>query len=265
MPRARNLKYAFFTNDELAEHEPIDRLFFQSLWCLADYKGDIVWRSKKIKALTLPYDNVDIDSIAINLDKSGFIRFYSDGDNIYLNVTNFLEHQNPHKNERDKGSDIPAYSEELRQLIDLKGLAINPDKSRSNHDKNETNRADSFNPIPDSFNPIPDSVKTKKDKHAALAEALCVDLALIKRIVKHRAEIKKPANTDKKIKLVINNFQACIDQGLFQTLDQAMDRLDNEQWQTVKPEYINSGNRNSNKPVQQSFSDKDYGQVVGTI
>jgi hypothetical protein len=81
-----------------------------------------------------------------------------------------------------------------------------------------------------------------KDKHAALAEALCVDLALIKRIVKHRADIKKPANTDKKIKLVINNFQTCIDQGLFQTLDQAMDRLDNEQWQTVKPEYINNGN-----------------------
>lgn len=163
MPRARNLKYAFFTNDELAEHDPIDRLFFQSLWCLADYKGDIVWRSKKIKALTLPYDNVDIDSVAINLDKSGFIRFYSDGDNIYLNVTNFLEHQNPHKNERDKGSDIPAYTEELRQLIDLKGLTINPDKSRSNQDKDGSNRADSFNPIPDSFNPIPDSCIVEND------------------------------------------------------------------------------------------------------
>ena len=96
-------------------------------------------------------------------------------------------------------------------------------------------------PITNNHKPI----TNKRDKHAALAETLGVDLALIKRIVKHRTDIKKPANTDKKIKLVINNFQACIDQGLFQTLDQAMDRLDKEPWQTVKPEYINNENRNA--------------------
>ena len=155
MPRARNIKYSFFMNDELAEHDPIERLFFQSLWCLADFKGDILWRSKKVKALTLPYDDVDIDKIAINLDNSGFIRFYSDGSKIYLNVTNFLVHQNPHKNERDKGSDIPEYTEELRQLIDLKGLKINRDKSGLNQDENETDPADSLSLIPDSLNPIP--------------------------------------------------------------------------------------------------------------
>lgn len=107
--------------------------------------------------------------------------------------------------------------------------------------------------------------KPKKDTHAALAENLGVDLGLIKRIVKHRTAMKNPANTDKKIQLIVNNFQQCVDQGLFKTLDQAMDRLDSEPWLTVKPEYIKNVNRENAKPVQKSFSEKDYGQVRGSI
>lgn len=158
MPRARNLKHDFFLDDELAEHEPVERLFFASLWCLADFRGNIEWRPKRLKTQTLPYDDVNLESIAINLDKSGFIRFYSDGEKVYLNIRNFTTHQNPHKNERDKGSTIPEYSEKLRQVIDLHTLTINPDKSRINPDANGTNPADSCNLIPDSCNPIPEVV-----------------------------------------------------------------------------------------------------------
>ena len=69
MPRARNIKYSFFVNDELAEIDPIGRLFFIGLWTLADYKGELIWRDKKIKAELLPYDNCDVKKIAINLSK----------------------------------------------------------------------------------------------------------------------------------------------------------------------------------------------------
>lgn len=149
MARARNIKHAFFMNDQLAEKNcALGRLFFIGLWTLADYKGDLEWRPGRLKAQILPYDECDINKIAINLDKSGFVRFYSDGEKIYLNVVNFIKHQNPHKNEKDAGSDIPAYSSELRQVVDLTTLTINPDKSRLNPEQYETNPADSLILIP---------------------------------------------------------------------------------------------------------------------
>lgn len=152
MARARNIKPAFFSNDLLADIEPLGRLFFIGLWTIADYQGNIEWRERRLKAQILPYDDCDVKEIAINLDKSGFIRFYSDGDTVYLNVTNFCTHQNPHKNERDKGSEIPSYNEKGRQVIDFKGLTINRDLSGLNQGKNGSDPADSLNLIPDSLN-----------------------------------------------------------------------------------------------------------------
>lgn len=157
MARSRNIKPAFFSDDELADHPPLARLFFIGSWCHADCNGNIEWRPKKLKAVILPYDDADLDSIAINLDKSGFIRFYSDGDKIYFNITGFSKHQNPHKNERAAGSSIPKYSDELRQAVDLPAITINRDLSGLNQDEDGTDRADSLNLIPDSLNLIPDS------------------------------------------------------------------------------------------------------------
>ena len=158
MPRARNLKYSFFENDELADLNPLARLLFIGMWTIADYKGDFEWRKRKVKKQILPYDDCNISELAINLDKSGFIRFYSDGEKIYCRVVNFEKHQHPHKNEREKGSDIPAYTEDMRQLIDFKGLEINLDKSGLNRNNSASARADSLNLIPDSCNPNPDSL-----------------------------------------------------------------------------------------------------------
>ena len=168
MARARNIKPALFDNDELAENDPLGRLLFIGMWTIADFKGDFVWREKRIKAKLLPYDNCDIKKLAINLDKSGFIRFYSDGDEVYCNVTTFNDHQNPHKNERLKGSDIPAYSEEMRQAVDLKGLTINRDKSGLESEYSHSDRADSLIPYPDSLilNPESCTPESNADKSA---------------------------------------------------------------------------------------------------
>ena len=157
MARARNIKPAFFDNDELAENEPLGRLLFIGLWTLADHNGNLEWRSKRIKKQVLAYDNCDIDNLAINLDKSGFIRFYSDGENLFVNVLNFTKHQNPHKNEKAKGTEIPLYSEDGRQVIDLNTLTINRDLSGSKRNESDSNRADSLILIPDSLSLIPDT------------------------------------------------------------------------------------------------------------
>ena len=119
MPRARNIKYNFFVNDEIGELDPLARLLFIGLWTIADFNGNIEWRPKKIKTLLLPYDDCDITKLTINLDQSGFVRIYSNGEKIYLNITKFRVHQTPHKNEIAKGSDIPEYTEEHRQPIDF--------------------------------------------------------------------------------------------------------------------------------------------------
>lgn len=165
MPRARNIKHSFFTNDELAEYNcPLGRLLFVGLWCHADYKGDLEWRPTKLKVQILPYDECDINTLAINLDKSGFISFYSDGKKVYLHIRNFEKHQNPHKNERDKGSDVPGYTEKLAQLVDLKTLTINLDKNGENHEGYASDPADSCFLIPDSGPPQNESGPEKSDR-----------------------------------------------------------------------------------------------------
>lgn len=163
MARARNIKPALFLNDDLAENNcPLGRLLFIGLWTIADYKGDLEWRAGRIKTQILPYDDCDIKKLAINLDKSGFVRFYSDSEKVYLNITNFVKHQNPHKNERESGSDIPEYSSDMRQVVDLSTLTINRDKSGLIQDKDGTNPADSLLLIPDSSILIPHSVDSSE-------------------------------------------------------------------------------------------------------
>ncbi|MFW8589844.1 hypothetical protein ACOI22_03480 [Glaciecola sp. 2405UD65-10] len=194
MARARNIKPSFFDNDELAEISALGRLFFIALWTVADYNGNVEWREKKLKAKLLPYDNCDIKEIAINLERSGFIRFYADNDKICLHICNFTKHQNPHKNERDKGAELSVFSEDKAQVIDLTTLTINRDLSRINTKDSSSNRADSFNLIPDSFNLIPEPLNTANQN---LTETPNQDKAQIKN---RFAEfwLTYPKKTDKK-------------------------------------------------------------------
>ena len=153
MARARNIKPSFFDNDELAELSPLTRLLFIGMWTIADHNGNFEWREKRIKKQLLAYDSCSIKELAINLDKSGFIRFYSDGNKIYVNIVNFAKHQNPHKNEREKETEIPVIIKEARQVIDLTTLTINHDLSGEIPEDYGTHRADSLNLIPDSCTP----------------------------------------------------------------------------------------------------------------
>ena len=112
MARARNIKPGFFQNDELAELDPIDRLAFIGMWTIADFKGCIEYRPKMLKVQILPYDTCNIEQIAINLEQARFIRFYFVQGKRYIKIVNFEKHQNPHKNEKEAGSDIPDITEQ---------------------------------------------------------------------------------------------------------------------------------------------------------
>lgn len=151
MARARNIKPAFFTNEDLAELDPLTRLAFVGLWTIANYRGCLENRPKRIKAQILPYDNCDIEKIMINLERSGFIARYSVNGAAYLKIMNFEKHQNPHPNEKKAGSDIPDIPESEAQVVESKRVVTNHEQDVTNRDKDGTSRADSLLLIPDSL------------------------------------------------------------------------------------------------------------------
>ena len=126
--RARNLKPGFFKNDELAECDPLARILYEGLWCMADREGRMDFRSKKIKAEILPYDSCDVIKLLAELQQKGFIVVYKVDQREFLSIPTFLNHQNPHIKEAI--STIPA-PDENSTSIELAGrnpesLVLNP-------------------------------------------------------------------------------------------------------------------------------------------
>lgn len=107
--RARTIKPGFFSNDVLAECEPLARLLFAGLWTVADREGRLEDRPKKIKAEVLPYDDCDIESLLNQLAEYGFVTRYKVNGVGYIQINNFNKHQNPHM--KEVGSSIPAPDE----------------------------------------------------------------------------------------------------------------------------------------------------------
>jgi len=106
--RARNIKPGFFKNEKLATKNPLARILFQGLWCMADREGRLEDRPARIKAEILPYDTCDIESLLSSLaegDDPFILRYESEGRQ-YIQVIHFLKHQHPHW--RENKSTIPA-------------------------------------------------------------------------------------------------------------------------------------------------------------
>lgn len=99
--RSRNLKPGFFKNEDLLEIEPLGRLLFQGLWCMADRDGRLEDRPKKIKIEVLPCDNCNVDKLLEILDKKGFILRYKISNIKFIQILNFKKHQSPHMKEQN--------------------------------------------------------------------------------------------------------------------------------------------------------------------
>lgn len=152
MARARNIKPSFFTNDKLAECEPLARLLFAGLWTIADRAGRLEDRPKKIRAEILPYDDFDCNNLLNQLVKYGFILRYLVGENQYIQILNFEKHQHPHM--KESASTIPA--------PDLHDASIIPVSCES------APILKALYPIPHTESPILKSYKPKPKKKMAL-------------------------------------------------------------------------------------------------
>jgi hypothetical protein len=112
MARARMVKPSFFTNERLADLEPLTRLLYVGLWTLADREGRLEDRPKRIKIEVLPYDDCDVEAMLSALSHSGFVIRYEANGVGYIQVVNFAKHQRPHANE------IPSIIPECPEVSD---------------------------------------------------------------------------------------------------------------------------------------------------
>ena len=100
-------------------------------------------RPKRIKAQILPYDVCNVDTLLNSLAHGFIIRYMCNGEK-YVQIVNFLKHQNPHI--KESPSTIPAPEPDVHST-----------RTVQKPDKNSTNPASSLIPsslIPDSFNPL---------------------------------------------------------------------------------------------------------------
>jgi len=148
--RSRNIKPGFFTNEYLAELDPLARILFEGLWCLADREGRLEDRPKKIKVEVLPYDDVDVDHLLRFLEGKFILRYQKDGEK-YIQVITFLKHQTPHH--REKASEIPPPDSD--ESLPRQGIS----KASTEQGTAWPVLSPSDSLIPDSFNLIPDSCR----------------------------------------------------------------------------------------------------------
>lgn len=112
MARTRSIKPGFFDNELLGSLTPLTRLLFIGLWTQADRAGRLEDRPRKLKKTVLGYDDVSADTVDEMLQAladNGFIIRYEAAGEKYIQVVNFVKHQNPHM--KEKPSEIPPPSD----------------------------------------------------------------------------------------------------------------------------------------------------------
>lgn len=184
MARSRNIKPGFFTNDELAECQPLARILFAGLWTIADKEGRLDDRPKKIKAMVLPFDDVDCDALLQQLHQHKFINRYQVKGDSYIQVSNWKKHQNPHCKEaaseipepsqNQNGTEQEQFNSDAKEEKEEEGKpqVIENNEAQEKHGaskvqeqvQNSLNPADS--PIPD-----PDSLVNTQAAYASCEEA----------------------------------------------------------------------------------------------
>jgi hypothetical protein len=181
--RARNIKPQIARNEDLAELPFQYRLGFTYSWMFADFRGVIPFRPKRLKADLFPYDDIDIEDFVNCLAKAGFFRVFTVQGQRYIKIVKFEKHQNPHKHEREAGTDLPDIADvDPPEAPDKK--AVTP-KAVQSTDKADTSTSPAV-PLPDSLNTdslIPDSGEETASPTPP-ADTTPAQIKLVKKIAK---------------------------------------------------------------------------------
>lgn len=109
MARTRLLHPGFFSNELLTELPFEGRILFAGLWTIADRKGRLEDRPRRIRAELFPYDPISAEAVNEHLDalaERGFIERYEVGGERYILITGFAKNQKPHS--REQASRLPG-------------------------------------------------------------------------------------------------------------------------------------------------------------
>lgn len=106
--RIRTIKPDFFKHEKISDLKPLARLLFISLWCLADRRGRLEDRPKRIKVECLPYDDCDADDLLWEIHNAGFIERYEIEGVKIIEVLAFEKHQRISGKEADYESALPG-------------------------------------------------------------------------------------------------------------------------------------------------------------
>jgi hypothetical protein len=103
--RSRNIKPGFFTNETLVDLPALTRLLYIGLWCVADRRGLVADRPRKLKMEILPADDINVDEALASLAETGHIvRYVGDNGTKTICIINFCKHQKPHHKEANNES-----------------------------------------------------------------------------------------------------------------------------------------------------------------
>lgn len=167
MPRARNIKPAFFKNEDLVELPFETRLLFIGLWTLADREGKLEDRPKRIKMELFPADSIDVDAALDALQSAGLIeRYTADGQQV-VRIPKFLAHQKPHRNESDSVLPDPTSGHGTKHVeprpvaLRLNPDSLNPDSLNPEKEQGAQMRT------PDRFDDFWQAYPVKRDKKRA--------------------------------------------------------------------------------------------------
>ncbi len=111
MARSRLIKPGFFTNERLGELPPLTRLLFAGMWTIADKEGRLEDRPKRIKALLLPYDELDGEAAIGELANGPepLVARYEVNGVRCIQILTWNEHQSPHH--KEDASVLPGIDE----------------------------------------------------------------------------------------------------------------------------------------------------------
>jgi len=102
--RCRNYKSEFFKSEDIGELSFMGRLLFLGLIAMADRRGVLAYKPKRIKAEVFPYDDVMSDDVVacvrLMCDRQMASLYTDPRGEIYLHLTNFEKHQNISVSER---------------------------------------------------------------------------------------------------------------------------------------------------------------------
>jgi len=106
--RIRTVKPDFFKHDKISDLKPLTRLLFIALWCMADRRGRLEDRPKRIKAECLPYDECDLDAMLWELHSAGFLDRYEVEGLQVIEISAFEKHQRISGKEAESESEYPG-------------------------------------------------------------------------------------------------------------------------------------------------------------